>query len=148
MPAFHSSLATQLTTYAVALVGASCFAIVFRTPKRYLVQTVFVGFASCIAPRFLPAQWHVGFTTFVVALGIGALSHLFARATAAPAQCFIIPGVIFLVPGTYIYRAFTAALQESTVQAWALALAAISITCGVSFGLLIANWLVPSRKTL
>lgn len=79
---------------------------------------------------------------------IGGISHIFARTTSAPAQCFLIPGVIFLVPGTYIYRAFSAALAGHGEEAVQLSLAAVSITCGVSFGILLANWLVPAKKTL
>lgn len=132
----------------VALVGASCFAVVFRTPKRYFGLTLLVGCFSCIVPRYLPDTWNVGFATFVVALGTSAISHLMARWTSAPAQCFLIPGVIFLVPGTYIYRAFSAVLQEDNAEAFQHTLTALLVTCGISFAVLIANWLVPPRKTL
>lgn len=142
------AVVAQLPNMAVALVGAICFAIVFRTPIRYFPHTVCVGFVSCLAPRYLPAAWHVGFSTFVAALITASLAHAFARFTSAPAQCFLIPGVIFLVPGTSIYRAFSAALQSQMQQAVILSLQAVSITCGISFGILLANWLVPSRKTL
>ena len=89
-----------------------------------------------------------GFATFITALGIGCLSHVFARTTRAPAQCFLIPGVMFLVPGTYIYRAFSAALDRKLEEAATLSLATVTITVGISFGLLLANWLVPAKKTL
>ena len=139
---------TAWPPYISALIGAICFAVVFRTPRKYFAQTIVIGFISCMAPRFLPADWSVGFATFVIALGIGALSHAFARITGAPAQCFLIPGIIFLVPGTYIYRAFSAALAQQTREAAALGLTAVTITCGISFGLLFANLIVPSKKTL
>jgi uncharacterized membrane protein YjjB (DUF3815 family) len=132
----------------VAIVGASGFAVVFRTPKRYFPATVLVGVCSCLGMMYFPKQWHVGFATFVVALAMACLSHVFARYTRAPAQCFLIPGVMFLVPGATIYRAFSAALQNQMENAVTLALAAVTITVGISFGLLLANWLVPSRKTL
>ncbi len=60
----------------------------------------------------------------------------------------MIPGVIFLVPGTTIYKALTAALERHYTDAVALGATAAAITIGVSFGVLLANWLVPSRKTL
>ncbi len=138
----------EFPRYFAALLGAISFAIVFRTPRHYFPQTVLVGLFAGIAPRLLPDTWGIGFATFIAALGCGAISHAFARTTRAPSQCFLIPSVIFLVPGTTIYRAFSAALQENNRAAFGLALNAVTITCGITFGLLIASWLVPSRKTL
>lgn len=135
-------------TCLAAIIGAACFAVLFRTPKRYFLHTVFIGFCSGVGIRSFPATWHVGFSTFVTALSVASLSHIFARASRAPAQCFLIPGVIFLVPGTVIYRAFSAALEHKIDEAMTLCLAAITITIGISFGILLANWLVPPRKTL
>ena len=142
------TLAIEFPRYFAALVGAVGFAVVFRTPRAYFPQTVLVGLFAGIAPRLLPDSWSVGFTTFIAALGCGAISHAFARTTRAPAQCFLIPSVIFLVPGTTIYRAFSAALQDDTAGAFSLGLNAVMITCGITFGLLLANWLIPTRKTL
>lgn len=130
------------------MIGAAGFAVVFRTPRRYLPATICVGVCSFLGMAYFPKGWNVGFATFVVALAMASLSHIFARYTRAPAQCFLIPGVMFLVPGTYIYRAFSAALAENLDDAATLALAAVTITVGISFGLLLANWLVPSRKAL
>ncbi len=139
---------TVLTNILLAIIGSAGFAVVFRTPKRYLLLTILVGCCSCLGMTYFPPQWHVGFATFVTALAMASLSHLFARLTNAPAQCFLIPGVMFLVPGTYIYRSFSAAMERHLQEAATLALAAITITVGISFGIILANWLVPSRKTL
>lgn len=137
-PVFHIS----------ALLGALCFAIVFRTPKRYLPHATFIGYLSLVGLNSFPKSWHLGLITFFTALAIGSVAHLFARLTRAPAQCFLIPGVILLVPGTYVYRSFTAALESNLQAAASLALSAVTITFSISFGILIANWLVPSRRTL
>jgi uncharacterized membrane protein YjjB (DUF3815 family) len=139
---------TPITPYFAALLGAVSFAVIFRTPRHYFPQTVLVGFFAGAAPRLFPETWSVGFATFIAALGCGAISHVFARTTRAPAQCFLIPSVIFLVPGTTIYRAFSAALSDDSATAVALALNAVMTAFGITFGLLIANWVVPSRKTL
>lgn len=142
------ALPEGLTPYLVAMIGAACFAVIYRVPHRYLVPTILVGSFASISIKSLPVIWHIGFSTFITALGIGTLAHILARYTKAPAQTFLIPGVIFLVPGTIIYRAFNKALEAHTTEAAELLFAAVIISSGISFGLLIANWLVPSRKTL
>jgi uncharacterized membrane protein YjjB (DUF3815 family) len=137
-PIFHLS----------AVLGALCFAIVFRTPKRYLPHTTFIGYLSLVGLNAFPKTWHLGLVTFFTALAIGSVSHIFARFTRAPAQCFLIPGVILLVPGTYVYRSFSAALADRLQDAANLALVAVTITFSISIGILLANWLAPSRRTL
>jgi uncharacterized membrane protein YjjB (DUF3815 family) len=138
----------HLLASTVVLVAAACFAVVFRTPRRYFVATILVGFCSGTGLSLCPPAWHPGFSAFVTALAVACLSHVLARATRAPAQCFLIPGVMFLVPGTVIYRSFAAALDKRMDAATDLALQALTIALGVSFGLLLANLVVPPRKTL
>ena len=128
--------------------AAACFAIVFNTPRRYFLHTVALGMLSGVGIHVFPASVHVGFSTFAVALIVGCLSHLLARATNKPAQAFIIPSVMFLVPGAYLYRGFAQAMAKDYLVMGESFLTAISITLAISFGLLLANWIVPSRKTL
>jgi uncharacterized membrane protein YjjB (DUF3815 family) len=134
--------------YLSAWLGAACFGVVFRTPRRYLLHATFIGFLSLVGVNAFPHSWHLGLRTFFTSLLIGCVAHLFARKSRAPAQCFLIPGVVLLVPGTYVYRSFAAALSGSMQEAVNLGLVAITITFAISFGILIANWVVPSRKAL
>jgi len=73
---------------------------------------------------------------------------LFARATGKPAQAFLIPGVMFLVPGTSLYKAFSGALNADYQSAMTLLVQAVIVTASISFALLLANWVVPSKRTL
>lgn len=143
-----SDIMTPFIPWGAAILGAACFAILFRTPKRYFLQTVFVGFVSSSCISHMPKAWNVGFATFLAALLIACISHIFARITRAPAQCFLIPGVIFLVPGTYIYRSFDAAMTARGGIAVDLGMQAVTIAFGISLGILLANWIIPSRRSL
>lgn len=131
-----------------SILGSAAFAVAFRTPRRYFWLTVLIGACPFLMLKLIPADWNLGFASFMAALLAGCMSHAAARITKAPAQCFLIPGVILLVPGTYIYRAFNAALGRHFEDALALGLSSFAITLGVSFGVLLANWIVPSRKPL
>lgn len=132
----------------VALISAACFAIVFRTPKRYFVHTVALGMLTCASIHLMPNPKHIGFSTFVTSVVVGCLSHVLARTTGKPAQGFLIPSVIFMVPGTYVYRAFTNAMAKDYLVTAELMLTATTITLAISFGLLLASWIVPPRQTL
>ena len=137
-----------LLMIGAALLGSAAFAVAFRTPRRYFWLTVLIGACPFLMLKLLPPDWNSGFSSFLAALLAGCMSHLAAKVTKAPAQCFLIPGVILLVPGTYIYRAFNAAMGHRIDEALGLGLSAFAITLGVSFGVLLANWVVPSRKPL
>lgn len=128
--------------------GSCCFGIIFRVPRRFFLFAVLVGVISGSAPHFFPDTMNAAVVTFFVAFGVACLSNAIARVSGTPAQGLLIPGVIFLVPGAKVYRAFTAAVTESSGEASPLVLEAVLVTVAISFGLLIANWLVPVRKTL
>jgi uncharacterized membrane protein YjjB (DUF3815 family) len=55
---------------------------------------------------------------------------------------------MFLVPGTSLYKAFSGALSADYQSAMALFVQAIIVTASISFALLLANWVVPSKRTL
>jgi len=131
-----------------AFLGATCFSVLFRVPRAYLPHTITLGALTSAAVVYIPSSWAVGFGTFIVALTAGCLSHALARATNKPAQIFIIPAIIFLVPGTFIYKAFAAALEKDMDQSFTLFASAIIISIAISFGLLLANWVVPAKRTL
>jgi len=131
-----------------ALIGGASFAVMFRIPKRYFFYAVGLAVFARTCLSLFADENQVGIVTFVTAFFIGFISHILARSTGAPSQIFIIPGVITLVPGTFIYRAFNSALDNRTVETLQHGVTVISISAGISFALLLANWIMPSRKLL
>ena len=137
-----------LIAVLVSMIGASSFAILFRTPRRYFIPTILLGTMASMGMQSFPESWNVGIATFAVALLVGIASQILARITDKPAQAFLIPGVIFLVPGATIYKSFTSALNHQMSSATLLMLNAAVVTLCISFALLLANWVVPSKKQL
>jgi uncharacterized membrane protein YjjB (DUF3815 family) len=131
-----------------ATLGSTCFAILFRVPRHYTPHTILLGLLTCIAIRYTPTEWSIAFSTFVVALGASSFANLLARVTRNPAQAFLVPGVIFLVPGSFIYRALSSALTQNMPDAMKYFLDATMISLAISFGLLLANWFLPSKRSL
>jgi uncharacterized membrane protein YjjB (DUF3815 family) len=132
----------------IAALGGACFGIVFRIPPRYFIHATTLAMLAKIGVLCLGSKTHIGFATFVVTFVVGSLSHLFARFTGKPAQAFLIPGVMFLVPGTSLYKAFAGAMSSDYQMSISLLVQAIVVTASISFALLLANWVVPSRRTL
>jgi len=139
---------SDINSLALTILGALCFAILNKTPPRYLAHTTSIACVPRLIQGMIPGTWHPTLTTFVSSLTVACLAHLVARQTAKPAQTFLIPGVIYLLPGIAIYRAFALGLGKEIESATALGLSAMSTAWAISFGILLANWVVPSRRTL
>ena len=134
--------------FVFTLLGSASFAVAFKVPKRYFAHAVILAFCGRVALTVLESEHQIALATLAVAFIIALISHLLARYTSAPSQAFLIPGIIFLVPGTYIYRAFSAALADHTAEAVHHVLTVMSVATAISFALLLANWIFPSRKSL
>lgn len=141
---------TTITTFdiLIAALGGACFGIVFKIPPRYFLHATILAMIARLGASRIGASTHIGFATFVSTFIVGAISHVFARLTGKPAQAFLIPGVMFLVPGTSLYKAFSGALSADYQLAMALLVQAIIVTASISFALLLANWVIPSKRTL
>lgn len=132
----------------IAALGGACFGIVFKIPRRFFVHAVVLAMIAKLGIDTLGARAHLGFATFVSTFVVGAISHIFARMTGKPAQAFLIPGVMFLVPGTSLYKSFAGAMNADYQTSMSLLVQAIVITASISFALLLANWVIPSKRTL
>jgi len=142
------NIADKTPLFIFALLGGACFAIIFRIPRRYFIHASLLAMLAKIITELMTPHSHIAFSTFIASLLIAAISHLFARITGKPAQAFLIPGVMYLVPGVTIYRAFSAALAGDFKTMGTMLVLALTITASISVALLIANWVVPSRRTL
>lgn len=127
------------------VVGAISFAVIFRTPRRHFLITFFVACLSGFSVQQLP---FTGLVVFGISAGLGLLSNLAARVLHTPTQAFLIPSVIFLVPGTYIYRGLSSFLAQEMNDASQHFGTAIQVSFAITFGILLANWLLPSKQDL
>ena len=81
------------------------FSVVIGAPRKYLVYcglTAAIGWFVYLAT--LPGQGTV-MANFWGAVVISLTAHIFARIFKAPVTVFLIPGILILVPGSYLYRA-------------------------------------------
>ena len=132
----------------IAAIGGASFGVVFRIPYRYFPHVVILAMIAKLGVDVISQKANMGFATFVSTFIVGSISHVMARATGKPAQAFLIPGVMFLVPGTSLYKSFAGAMSADYQSSMALLVQAIIITVSISFALLLANWVVPSKRML
>lgn len=86
-------------------VAIFCFALLMECPRRYLALAGVVGAAGAWA-YLASVEMGTGTVTasFLSALSIALISHIFARLFSAPVTIFLIPGILPTVPGAGMYR--------------------------------------------
>jgi uncharacterized membrane protein YjjB (DUF3815 family) len=131
-----------------AVIASVCFAIIFRSPRRYFFLTVLVGLISSRLYALLSVYHTQVFSVSLTAFTIGVISQILARITLSPSQGFLIPGVIFLAPGVQIFSALEKIRTQTDPDFTIDIYRAIAVSCSVSFAVLLANWIIPTHKEL
>lgn len=86
----------------IAITG---FAVLLETPKKYLLHAGLIGaIGGGIYLYCTQRDMDVVPASFLSALAIAFLSHVFARVFKAPVTVFLIAGILPTVPGAGMYR--------------------------------------------
>ncbi len=139
----------------LAVVGASTvvaalgFAVLFRVPPRELLATLLSGVLAW-GSAFAAARYFVPGPTaaFAGAVTVGLYANALARRTQQPAQLYVVPGIVMLVPGAFGFVALEN-LWSGDVGAGASGFFATVLTASaLALGLLLASAALPARKVL
>lgn len=132
----------------VAVVFAALgFGVLLGLPRQQLGVAVASGALVWLAnllARPLPA----GHAAFLAAPVLGIGSSLYARRTQRPAQVFLMPGMLLLVPGALSFRSLDTLLTGEAVAGLEGLADVVLVAGALVMGLLVANVAVPSRKVL
>lgn len=132
----------------LAMFGASLgFGVLLGLPREKLRIALGSGllvFLTTALTRPLPGPHAAFLNAFVLAVG----ANISARWTGRPAQLFLMPGMLLLVPGALSFRSLDTLLQGDAVGGLG-GLADVTLIAGaLVMGLIVANVAVPPRKAL
>jgi uncharacterized membrane protein YjjP (DUF1212 family) len=82
------------------------------------------------------------------ALMIGLFSNACARHFSRPASVPLVPGILLLVPGSIGFRSVRSLLDQDVIAGMHLAFSMAMVAVGLVTGLLLANILLPPRRSL
>lgn len=85
---------------------------------------------------------------FIGALTLGLGANQMARLLHRPAALIITPGLLILVPGSLGYRSLTKLMEQDVVSGIEMAFSVAVVGIAIVTGLLLANALLPSRRSL
>lgn len=129
---------------------ASClaFAVLFSVPRRLLATAFISGGTSWVvttlATRSLPAS----LSAFAASLAVCLVANGLARLTDRPAQLYLMPGLVLLVPGSFGFRSLEAFLRGELIDGAAQGFEMFLTAGAIVTGLLVGTALLPARKLL
>jgi uncharacterized membrane protein YjjP (DUF1212 family) len=136
------------TEWLAVLASACAFAVLFRTPRRYVpivVASVILGYACTqIGGAFVAPAFGV----FLGSLAVGAASNLFARVANRPGAIVREPGIILLVPGSVGFRTLSFVFERDVLLGLDTAITLVTLLVSIVAGLLFGDLLVPPRRKL
>ncbi|MCB9697133.1 MAG: threonine/serine exporter family protein [Alphaproteobacteria bacterium] len=130
------------------LLAAPSFAVLLRARAVHVPQIALAVGVAWAAERWGGAWLPPGLGGGVAALALTATSNALARWLDRPSAVTQVPGIWLLVPGSLGFRAVRALLAQDAVHGVegvaSTALAAMALVAGT----LLANAIVPARRTL
>lgn len=142
---------------ALAGLAATAFAFCLGVPRRHtLICGVCAALGHSTQAVLLALGFSLAFSTFSGATLIGFLGIIFARKFFIPRVVFTVPGIIPMLPGTFVFNALLALVQASAIGATtppSIALEALSnfmraavIICALAAGIGLPNLLIGYKK--
>jgi len=129
-------------------VAALSFHVLFRARPRDGGYVVLTCAAAVAGARLGAVLLGPELGMFLGALAVGILSNLMARARKTPSAVTGTPGLMVLVPGSLGLRSFSALVERETMPGIETAFAALLVASSLVTGLLVANFLVRTRREL
>jgi uncharacterized membrane protein YjjP (DUF1212 family) len=148
VPVESEPVALPAWTELVALVAAPAgFTVLLRAEAR---DAGWIGLAGALA--FAGARLGAIFLgpelgAFVGALALGLASNAYARALGRLEIVPLVPGMLLLVPGSLGFRSLSSLVGGETVLGVEVAFRMTLIAMSLATGLLLANVLLPARRT-
>ncbi|HEY1813754.1 MAG TPA: threonine/serine exporter family protein [Kofleriaceae bacterium] len=116
-----------------------------RSQFGWIVAGCVVGYVGTRAGT----EWLGGeLGVLVGAFALGATSNVYARWLGRPAQVVQVPAVFLLVPGSLGFRGMSSLLDRETMNGVETLFATFVAAIAIVAGLLIANAVVPPRRSL
>lgn len=101
-----------------AFLSIFAFSVYLETPKKHIFKAGLVGAIGGFV-YLVALQLHGGdvLASFLSALAVSLVSHIFARIFKTPVTIFLVAGILPTVPGAGMYRAVHHLLIEDEVKA-------------------------------
>lgn len=133
----------HLIPIMAAGVGSAGFAFLFNTKKYQILCACISGLLVGGMFTLLSANYDsILLDNMLSAMFVTAYAEFFARMMKAPSSVFLLPAIIPLVPGGYLYFAMYGMVTGEAAAAWENANATMQTGLGIAMGILVISVIV------
>jgi uncharacterized membrane protein YjjP (DUF1212 family) len=129
-------------------IASFCFTIIFQAKRKDFPIILMSGLITFFSLKFSSYFLNQILSLFVASFMIGLLSNLFARIKNRPSAIILVPGIIFLVPGSVGLKGLNLILQNNFIQGLSDGFQMFTLTITIVGGLFLANIMLNPRKHL
>jgi uncharacterized membrane protein YjjP (DUF1212 family) len=140
LPAGSELVALALTPFALT--------VLFRARPRDLGVIAASGILAFAIARFVSRGAGSEVGMLAAALAIGLFGNAYARAFHKPAVVPIVPSLLLIVPGSLGVRSIASFVARDVVSGLELAFTLFALATALAAGLLVANLILPPRRSL
>ena len=130
------------------LVSAVAFTVLFRARPKDAGWILLAATVALLGARTGAAWLGPQLGALVGAILVGLAGNAHARLFDRPSAVTQVPGLMLLVPGSLGFRSVAALLENDTLSGVQTAFSMILVAVGLVVGLLLANVILPPRRTL
>lgn len=123
-----------------AFIAIAAFAVLLETPKCYLKYAGMVGaigwFVFLLSKEFGATEV---FATFLSAMSISIVSHVFARIFKVPVTVFLVAGILPTVPGAGMYRIAYSVIEGYDEMTSQYLMATLELAAAIALGIFVVD---------
>lgn len=136
------------TIWLALLATPFAFTVLLRSRPRDLIWVMCACGAGFGGARL--GSWLLGpeLGAFIGACALGMAGNLFGRLLKRPAALILLPGMILLVPGSIGFGSLSKFIQRDVMSGVEAAFDVMLVAVALVTGLLLANVIVPPKRTL
>ncbi|HAA59021.1 MAG TPA: hypothetical protein DCE42_29975 [Myxococcales bacterium] len=124
------------------------FLVLFRARPGDVGWIILAGFLAIGGSKLGTELLGDQIGPFLGAFSVALTANMFARTFKRPTSICMIPGIIFLVPGSIGLHSISAMFEKNTVGGMETAFTMMIVTVSLVFGVLFATLLLPPRRHL
>ena len=123
--------------------GALGFALIAHVRLRHIAAATFGGFISwAIFLVFHHMDGSVFLPSLIAAMAVYVWSEIMARVMRAPVTIFLVPGILPLLPGSFLYYTMLGLINDDIPMFESYAITTIAVTLGIACGIVAASIVV------
>lgn len=147
-PLMQTKAISMLWYVPATLIATLSFTVIFKAKMKDFIWLFLSGSVSLGSVKFFGTLFDPVLALFIAGLFVGVGSNIFARLKQRPAMIPLLPGIIFLVPGSIGFKSLNLIYETKYVQGLGGGFQMVMLTMTIVASLFLANVIVNPRRSL